>query len=133
MTEWSGASIARRYVHGMAMRRWLDADERGSIVRVSDDAGAVVALNSYDAFGIPGAANVGRFQYTGQMWMAELGLYYYKARMYAPTLGRFLQTDPAGYADGLNWYDYVGGDPINNTDPTGPCKSTDERPDPAKE
>lgn len=32
---------------------------------------------------------------------------------------RFMQTDPLGYADGLNWYAYVGGDPVNFTDPTG--------------
>jgi RHS repeat-associated protein len=34
----------------------------------------------------------------------ELGLYYYKARMYSPTLGRFMQTDPIGYKDGINGY-----------------------------
>ena len=48
-------------------------------------------------------------------------MYYYKARIYSPTLGRFLQTDPIGYGDGLNWYNYVGGDPVNATDPSGLC------------
>lgn len=33
--------------------------------------------------------------------------------------GRFLETDPLGYEDGLNWYNYVGGDPVNLVDPTG--------------
>ena len=33
--------------------------------------------------------------------------------------GRFLQPDPSGYDDGLNWYSYVGGDPVNGTDPSG--------------
>ncbi len=30
-----------------------------------------------------------------------------------------MQTDPTGYAGGLNWYNYVGSDPINSKDPTG--------------
>ena len=33
--------------------------------------------------------------------------------------GRFLETDPAGYADSMNLYAYVGNNPLNATDPTG--------------
>jgi len=39
--------------------------------------------------------------------------------MYSPTLGRFMQTDPIGYGDGMNNLAYVGNDPVNRIDPTG--------------
>ena len=40
-----------------ATRRWLHADERGSIVAVSDASGAMFAINTYDEYGNPAAAS----------------------------------------------------------------------------
>lgn len=141
----SSASLAitRRYVWGLgadeplvqyegadfATRRYLVADERGSIIAITDASGNALSLNSYDEYGIPASTNQGRFQYTGQAWIPELGMYSYKARIYSPTHGRFLQTDPAGYPDGPNWYGYSLNDPVNNIDPSGmgiePCATCD--------
>jgi RHS repeat-associated protein len=104
---------------GTTDRRWLIPDERGSIVAVTNASGTAIAVNSYDEYGIPATTNLGRFQYTGQAWIPELGMYYYKARIYSPTLGRFMQSDSIGYGAGMNVYAYVGGDPVNFSDPLG--------------
>jgi RHS repeat-associated protein len=132
----SSNTLLRRYVHGPGSdqpivwyegsgttdRRFLSTDERGSVVAVSNSSGTVTAANVYDEYGIPGSGNSGRFGYTGQTWLPELGMWYYKARIYSPTLGRFMQTDPIGYGAGMNMYGYVGGDPVNFADPTGEAR-----------
>ena len=129
----SSDALQRRYVFGpgtdeplvwyegtsTSTRRWFHADERSTIVAISDSSGALYAINTYDEHGIPGVSNSGRFQYTGQAWLPELGMYYYRARIYSPTLGRFLQTDPIGFGDRMNLYTYVGADPVNFSDPLG--------------
>lgn len=138
INEYDGSgNLVSRYVHGsnpdaddplvwyvgstFATVRHFHVDHLGSIVGITNCNASAPCINSYDEYGIPGASNVGRFQYTGQAWIPELGMYYYKARMYSPTLGRFLQTDPVGYEGGINLYEYADDDPTDNTDPSGDC------------
>ncbi|KAK0332766.1 hypothetical protein LTR94_023609 [Friedmanniomyces endolithicus] len=128
----TSGGLLRRYVPGVGLdsvitayegsgydRRWLMADERGSVVSILDGSANAVTVNTYDEYGQPGSSNSGRFQYTGQMWLPQAQIYHYRARAYAPQLGRFMQTDPIGYGDGLNVYAYVGADPVGKSDSLG--------------
>ncbi|MEQ1709496.1 MAG: RHS repeat-associated core domain-containing protein [Terricaulis sp.] len=134
VAEYNGANVMqRRFVHGPGVdeplvwyegagtsdRRWLLADQLGSVVAVTNASGAATSINAYDEYGTPAATNTGRFQYTGQMWLPEAGVYHYKARAYLPALGRFAQTDPIGFGGGMNLYAYVGNDPVGFSDPMG--------------
>ncbi len=134
-------TVTRRYVPGPAIdepiamvtaatgaREYLHANHQGSIVATSDDTGALAeGPLTYDAYGAcyagatntPCAASGIPYRFTGRRYDPETGLYYYRARYYDPTIGRFLQTDPVGYGDDLDWYTYVGNDPANLMDAMG--------------
>lgn len=101
-------------------------DALGSVVALSDSAGNTAETYRYDIFGTANnTGSVGNpYFFTGRRYDPETSLYYYRARIYNPMIGRFLQTDPVGYGDGMNMYAYVGNSPIVLTDPLGLCSDT---------
>ena len=91
-----------------------------------DKDGAVALHMMYDEWGNAqvdtdfninksGVSNLNN--YTGYTYDDVLGIYYAQNRFYDAGTKRFIQEDPI--KDGMNWYAYVGNNPINMIDPTG--------------
>jgi RHS repeat-associated protein len=100
--------------------RHFVTDANNNTLRLLDVAGAVTDSYGYEPYGKTTAAGTSgnSQQYTGRE-NDNTGLYYYRARYYHPTVGRFVSEDPIGLAGGANVYAYVGGNPASNRDPKG--------------
>lgn len=106
-------------------------DALGNVTEVTNVSGTLIERYEYDVYGTPSffdgsyapltASTIGNpYLFTGREYDPESGNYYYRARIYSPTLGRFLSMDPMGYGAGdANLYRYVFNNSVNHTDPSG--------------
>ena len=97
-------------------------DHLGSNAVLLDSTGAVkqgVMFSPYGKmdFTAGGGTPLLDYLYTGQEFDSETGLYHFMARLYDPDLKRFYYPDPKGQFSGV--YVYTGGNPLDQTDPTG--------------
>ena len=134
--EWTGStsSMVRYYYAGgvrVAMRTgassltWLVGDHLGSTSLAVNAGDGLSTTKGYKAWGEDRFGSVPtNYQYTGQYKeRPAIGLYYYGARWYDSSLGRFSQADtvipdPHNSLD-YDRYQYVRSNPLKFTDPTG--------------
>jgi len=136
----SGA-LVRRFVPGAAIDEpvamiesagatsFFHTDRKGSVIAMADTSGnRAEGPYTYDVYGncyigstscTTLTTTAEPFRYTGQRFDTESGLYYYRARYYCVSIGRFCETDPVGYGPDVNWYTYVGNDPADKADIMG--------------
>jgi RHS repeat-associated protein len=102
---------------------YYNADGLGSVTSLTNSSGAAAQTYTYDSYGNVTASSgslMNPFQYTGRESDPETGLYYYRARYYDQSSGRFLAEDPLGFGGGDgNLYRYALGSPLMYVDPTG--------------
>lgn len=132
-TNSTGAVVAR-YAQGLnideplAMLRsgttsYYQADGLGSVTSLSNSSGANAQTYTFDSFGnLTGSTGTltNSFRYTAREFDAETNLYFYRARYYDPSIGRFTREDPLRFGAGdPNFYSYVSQNPVTFTDPLG--------------
>jgi len=109
---------------GNGQTSWMLTDHLGTVRDLVNNSGSVVNHFTYDSLGqvlnsTPGGVDT-RYKYTGREFDAETGLYYYRARYFDASVGRFIGQDPIGFSAGdSNLYRYVANSPIKYVDPLG--------------
>jgi RHS repeat-associated protein len=97
------------------------------VITQATDNQMVWRWDNTDPFGLqPPDENpsaLGAFTYNqrfpGQLYDKETNNFYNYHRDYDPQQGRYVQSDPIGLKGGINTFSYVGGSPVNQTDPAG--------------
>jgi RHS repeat-associated protein len=131
-TNASGTAVAR-YSQGLdidvplaslrsSITSFYEADGLGTITSLSNGAGSLVQTYGYDSFGKQTSSSgslTNPFEYTARELDPETSLYYYRARYYDPSAGRFISEDPIQFRAGPDFYTYVSQSPVNLFDPFG--------------
>lgn len=101
-------------------------DHLGSCTIEADEQGQQISYEEYSPYGdstvfigTGSASQLKQYRHSGKERDSVTGFYYYGARYFAPWLGRWLSTDPAGTIDGLNVYAFVRGNPTSFFDMYG--------------
>ena len=105
---------------------YLLSDHLGSTAVTTDSAGNRVTELRYYPYGAsrynPGG-QITTYRFTGQRWDSGTAIYFYNARWYDPTIGRFLQADSIvpspGNPQDLNRYAYCRNNPLTYIDQDG--------------
>lgn len=120
---------------GKRQLRYQLSDFLGSSTMEVDEEACLISYEEYLPYGgtsyITGTSQrevqLKEYRYSGKERDDCTGLYYYGARYYPPWLGCWINADPAGTADGLNMYAFVGGNPVRFVDPEGLAKAKNDK------
>lgn len=119
-TQRWGASTA---VRDTPIFRYQLPDHLGSVALELDNVGDVLSYEEYSAYGettYQATPNIPKpYRFSGKEQDSETGLYYFGARYYAASVGRWISPDPIGIGDGPNVYCYVRCNPVSFVDPDG--------------
>ncbi len=141
IAEYDGNNnLLRKYIYGPGVDKpvsmievadsnatyYYHYDALGSVIALSDSSGDTVQTYEYSVYGevaVEDANHTNPYMFAGRRFDIEIGLYYSRARYYNPYTGRFLQTDPIGYGDGMSMYAYCKNNPQTFVDPSGTLTS----------
>lgn len=118
-------NVTSKYYRGMGLvygeqggeKQYYLTNAHGDVDMLVDSAGNITKTYTYDAFGNEqnkDEADTNPFRYCGEYYDEETDNIYLRARYYLPGTGRFITEDPI--KDGLNWYSYCSGNPVNAFD-----------------
>ena len=137
-TDSAGTTIGLKYTYGGTDRLlaitsgvahyYVTTDKLGSVRALTKRDGTWLLAQRFGPYGELIARDTSatftlgdrlRYGWTGREYDAETGFSFHRARYYLPTIRRWTQEDPIGYAGGGNLYAYVGGTPLEARDPSG--------------